>query len=354
MFRFGNPEYLYLFLVLPVLVIFYIYLNIRKRLAVKKLGDLNIVKQMMPEMSLKRSYLKFWLIFATLCVGIIMVARPQFGSKADKVDKKGIEIVIAIDVSNSMLARDVSPSRLQKAKQMLSKIVDARNNDKVAIVVFAGESYIQLPLTTDTQSAKLFLESIDPSMVPVQGTAIGSAIDMGITCFSSDKEVGKAMVLITDGENLEGDAVEVAKRAKDAGIRVNVVGIGSTEGSPIPVSAESNEYKKDSDGKVVLSKLDETTCKAIAEAGKGLYAHADNSNSALKALQDQLDKMRKKEIDGISYSDYDEKFQFFALIVLILLFVEICIFDKKNRLFKNIRIFKMNENNTESDKFKAN
>ncbi|MBP1617867.1 MAG: hypothetical protein H6Q14_1694 [Bacteroidetes bacterium] len=354
MFRFGNPEYLYLFLALPALVILYIYLNIRKIRSVKRLGDLRLIKQMMPEMSLKRSYLKFWVILATLGIGIIMVARPQFGSKADKVDKKGIEIVIAVDVSNSMLARDVSPSRLLKAKQMLSKIIDARNDDKVAIVVFAGEAFVQLPLTTDVESAKLFLESIDPSLVPVQGTAIGSAIDMGISCFSSDKEVGKAMVLITDGENLEGDAIDVAKRAKDTGIRVNVIGIGSTEGSPIPTSSGSNDYKRDNQGNVVMSKLDETTCKAIAEAGKGLYAHADNSNSALKALQGQLDKMRKKEIDGVSYSDYDERFQFFAWIVLILLIVEICIYDKKNRMFRNVHIFKVNWPVANSEKSNIN
>lgn len=354
MFRFGAPEYLTLLLILPVMVILYIFWNMRKIHAVKKLGDLRLIKQMMPEMSLKRSYLKFWLIFATVFVAILMIARPQFGSKAHKVDKKGIEIVVAIDVSNSMLARDVSPSRLLKAKQMLSKIIDARNDDKVAIVVFAGESYIQLPLTTDVESAKLFLESIDPSLVPVQGTAIGSAIDMGISCFSSDKEVGKAMVLITDGENLEGDAVEVAKRAKDAGIRVNVVGIGSTEGTPIPVSENSNEYKKDNSGNVVLTKLDEATCKSIAEAGKGLYAHADNSNSALKALQENLDRMRKKEIEGVNYSDYDEKFQFLAWIVLILLIVEVCVFEKKNRIYRNVHIFKVSETVSKSEKLKAN
>ncbi|MFT4071303.1 MAG: VWA domain-containing protein [Dysgonamonadaceae bacterium] len=340
MFKFGNPEYLYLLLGLPVLVLIYIFLNIRKRQTVKKLGDLGLIKQMMPEMSLKRSYLKFWLIFAILTFGILMIARPQFGTKADKVNKKGIELVIAIDVSNSMLARDVTPSRLAKAKQMLSKIIDERNNDKVAIIVFAGEAYVQLPLTTDAQSAKLFLETIDPSLVPVQGTAIGSAISLGISSFSSDKDIDKAMVVITDGENLEGDAVEAAKQARSAGIHVNVIGIGSTGGTPIPVSANSNEMRKDNQGNTVISKLDEATCKSIAEAGKGLYAHADNTNSALKAIQEQLDKLRKKEMDGVAYSDYDEKFQFFAWIVLILLLVEVCVFDKKNRLFRNIHLFK--------------
>lgn len=350
MFKFGNPEYLYLLLVLPLLVVLYIYLNIRKIRAVKKLGDLKLIKQMMPEMSLKRSYLKFWLMFAAIGFGILLIARPQFGTKAEKVDKKGIELVIAIDVSNSMLSRDVTPSRLEKAKQMLSKIIDARNEDKVAIIVFAGEAYIQLPLTPDAESAKLFLSSIDPTMVPVQGTAIGSAIDKGISCFTSTKNVGKSLVIITDGENLEGNAVDEAKKAKDAGIQVNVVGIGSTQGSTIPVSAYSNDMKKDAQGNVIITKLDENTCKMIAEAGKGLYAHADNTNSALKALQAQLDKLRKKDMQGISYSEYNEKFQFFAWLVFILLFVEVCIYEKKNRLYRNVRLFKVDNPSPESEK----
>ncbi len=199
-FRFANPEFLYLFFLVPVFIIGFIYLNIRKRKSVEKLGTLALVKRMMPELSLKRSYLKFWLVLVAIGFGIIVLARPpQFGTKVEKVDKKGIELVIAIDVSNSMLAEDIQPSRLAKAKQILTRIIDERKNDKVAIVVFAGEAFIQLPLTPDTQSAKLFLETIDPSLVPVQGTAIGSAIDIGMTCFSSDTDIDKAIVLITDG-----------------------------------------------------------------------------------------------------------------------------------------------------------
>lgn len=339
-FRFANPEFLYLFFCIPVFIIGFIFLNIRKRKSVEKLGTLALVKKMMPELSLKRSYLKFWLTMVAIGFGIIIVARPQFGTKVEKMDKKGIELVIAIDVSNSMLAEDIKPSRLTKAKQILTRIIDERKNDKVAIVVFAGEAFIQLPLTPDTQSAKLFLETIDPSIVPVQGTAIGSAIDIGMTCFSNDEDIDRAIVLITDGEGHEGNAEEAAKNAADKGVHVNVVGIGTTQGAMIPVAEGSSNMKRDTGGQPVVTKLNEEMCRQIAKAGKGLYAHADNSNSALKALQSELEKLQKKEIDGIAYSEYDEKFQIFALVMLIILLLEICVFDKKNRIFRNIRLFK--------------
>lgn len=340
MFKFANPEYLYLFFAIPVFVIGFIFLNIRKRKSVEKLGTLALVKRMMPELSLKRSYLKFWLILVAIGFGIVVLARPQFGTKVDKVDKKGIELVIAIDVSNSMMAEDIKPSRLAKAKQMLTRIIDERRDDKVAIVVFAGEAFIQLPLTPDNQSAKLFLETIDPSLVPVQGTAIGSAIDISMSCFSNDTDIDKAIVLITDGEGHEGDAEGAAARAADQGVHVNVVGIGTTEGAMIPVSPGSNNMKRDTQGQPVVTKLNEEMCRQIAKAGKGLYAHADNSNSALKSLQAELEKLQKKEIDGIAYSEYDEKYQIFAWVMLALLLLEICVFDKKNRIFRNIRLFR--------------
>ncbi|HMM17527.1 VWA domain-containing protein [Petrimonas sulfuriphila] len=340
MFRFENPEYLYLFIAMPFLVALYIYLNIRKRNDVKKLGVLSTVKKMMPELSLKRSYLKFWLIFAALCTGIIMIARPQFGTKVENVEKEGIELVIAIDVSNSMLARDVSPDRLSRAKQILSRIIDVRKNDKVALIVFAGEAYVQMPLTSDTQSAKLFLNTIDPSLVPVQGTAIAEAITLGVSSFSGDRDVDKAMILITDGEDHEGNANEVARQASDAGIMINVIGIGSVEGTPVPESEYSNNYRTDSGGQVVVSRLNEQMAQEIAQNGKGLYVQADNSNTAVRALETELNELETKKTTSLSYSEYDEKFPFFAWILLIILIVEFLIYDKKNPLFKNIRLFR--------------
>lgn len=340
MFRFANPEFLYLLFLLPVLIGGFIFLNIQKRKAVQKLGDLHLVKRLMPELSLKRSYLKFWLVFSIIVLAIIVVARPQFGTKIEKVERKGIELVIAIDVSNSMLARDINPDRLSKAKQILTRIIDERKNDKVAIVVFAGESYVQLPMTTDIQSAKIFLDNINTSLVPVQGTVIGSAINISMNSFTSDKEVDKSIILITDGEDHEDNGVQMAEQASTAGIQINVVGIGTTQGAPVPASPTSNDMKKDNEGNVVVSKLNEDMCKQIAQAGKGMYVRADNSNNALKSLQAELDKLQKKNVDGVSYSEYDEKFQFFAWCVLVLLIVEVCIFDKKNKIFRGIRLFK--------------
>jgi len=315
-------------------------MNIRKKKDVQKLGKLSTVKLLMPEMSLKRSYLKFWLIFTVIALGIFMAARPQFGTKKDKVERKGIELVIAIDVSNSMLARDITPNRLAKAKQMLTRIIDERKDDKVAIIVFAGEAYVQLPMTADNQSAKIFLESITPALIPVQGTVIGNAINIGMNSFTSDKDIDKAMIIITDGENHDGNAPEMAAKAAEHGISVNVVGIGSLQGVPVPISEYSNDTKKDNEGNVVVSKLNEQMCKEIAAAGKGLYVHADNSNNALKSLQTHLEKLQKKEYEDFAYSEYDEKFHLFAWAILILLLLEICIFDKKNRIFRNVRIFK--------------
>lgn len=340
MFRFAHPEYLYLYIALPIIFAIYIFLNIKKRKDVAKIGSLTLVKQMMPELSLKRSYLKFWFVFAALVLGILLVAGPQFGTKVEKVEKRGIELVIAVDVSNSMMARDVKPDRLSRAKQLLSRIIDARKEDRVALIVFAGEAYVQMPLTTDTQSAKLFLNSIDPSLVPVQGTVISKAIELGINSFSSETDVDKAMILITDSEDHEGDAIKMAQRASEAGIMVNVIGIGSVDGSPIPESAYSNNYKTDTEGNVVVSRLNEEMAREIAQNGKGLFVQADNTNTAMKILESELDKLQKKDVEGLAYSEYDEKFPIVAWILLIVLIVEVCIFDKKNRLFKNIRIFK--------------
>lgn len=340
MFRFENPEYLYLFIAMPFVVALYVFLNIKKRNDVKRLGFLATVKRMMPELSLKRSYLKFWLIFAALCAGIFMITRPQFGTKVENVEKEGIELVIAIDVSNSMLARDVGPDRLTRAKQILSRLIDIRKNDKVALVVFAGEAYVQMPMTGDTQSAKIFLNSIDTNIVPVQGTAIGDAINLSLNSFSSDTDVDKAIILITDAEDHEGNAYEVAKQAADAGIMVNVIGIGSTEGSPIPESPNSDRFRSDEQGQIVVSKLNEQLAQEIAISGKGMYIQADNTNSAINALESELNELQSKTSSSLSYSEYDEKYIIFAWLMLALLLIEFFVYDKKNPIFKNIRLFK--------------
>ena len=343
MFRFGNPEFLWLFLLMPLLLALYIFLNIRKRKDVERMGVRSTLKKMMPGLSLKRSYLKFWLIFAALCVGIFMVARPQFGTKVELVEKEGIELAIAMDVSNSMMAEDVSPSRLARAKQILTRLIDVRKNDKVALIVFAGEAYVQMPLTSDTQSAKIFLNSIDPSLVPIQGTAIGQAIGLGMSSFSSDQDISKAMIIITDGEDHEGNAAAMAAEAVKAGITINVVGIGSPDGSPIPSPDPGSNFMADNEGNVVVSRLNEQMGMEIAQSGEGIYVRADNSNNAVRALEARLDELETGKTTSLSYSEYDEMFPILAWILLVLLLVEVLIYDMKNPLFRNVRLFEREE-----------
>lgn len=339
MFRFGNPVYLWLYLLMPFLLSLHIWFNIRKRRDLESIGDLQTLKKMMPELSMKRFHLKFWLMFVALSIGIFIVARPQFGTKAETVEKEGIELVIAVDVSNSMLAEDVTPNRLGRAKQILSRLVDVRQNDKVALIVFAGEAYIQMPLTHDTQSAKIFLNSIDPTLVPIQGTAIGEAISLGINSFSSDSETSRAMVIITDGEDHEGNAIGMAAEAAKAGIQINLIGIGSPDGAPIPSVEYGSNFMTDNEGKVVVSRLNEEMSMEIAKSGGGLYVRADNSNSAIRAIVVALDELETITSTTLHYSEYDEKFPIFAWMLLLLLILEVVIFEKKNPLFRNVRIF---------------
>ncbi|MDD2436145.1 MAG: VWA domain-containing protein [Massilibacteroides sp.] len=338
MFRFANPEFLYLLFILPVIIVFYIYSVVARKKAIKKYGNPELLSELMPEVSEKRQNLKFWLLFCAIGMTIFVIAGPQFGSKLETVKRQGVEIMICLDVSNSMLAEDVTPNRLSKAKQMLSRLTDGFTNDKVGLIVFAGDAFTQLPITSDYVSAKMFLSSITPEMVSTQGTAIGSAINLAARSFTPNESSDKTIILITDGENHEDDAIGAAKSAAEKNIRVNIVGMGLPKGSPIPVGG-GNNYMKDREGNVVISKLNEQMCQEIAAAGNGLYVRADNTNSALRALQKEIEKMNKSDLESKVYSEYDEQFQLLAWIVLILLVAEFLILDRKNRIFKKVKLF---------------
>ncbi len=338
MFRFAHPDFLYLLFILPALVAFCVYAVIARKKAIKKYGNPTLLAELMPEASTKRRHLKFWLLFGAITLVIFIIAGPQFGSKLETVKRQGVEIMVCLDVSNSMLAEDVSPNRLDKAKQMLSRLTDGFTNDKVGLIVFAGDAFTQLPITSDYISAKMFLSSINPSMVSTQGTAIGSAINLAARSFTPDDTTDKAIILITDGENHEDDAVGAAKAAAEKSIHVNIVGMGDPKGSPIPIQG-SNNYMKDKDGNVVITKLNEQMGQEIAAAGNGMYVRADHTNSALKALQKEIEKMNKTELDSKVYSEYDEQFQIFAWIALFLLIADFMTLDRKNRIFKKVKLF---------------
>ena len=338
MFRFAHPDFLYLLFVLPALVAFYVYAMLLKKKAIKKYGNPELLAELMPEVSPGRQHLKFWLLFGAITMVIFVIAGPQFGSKLETVKRQGIEVMVCLDVSNSMLAEDVSPNRLEKAKQMLAKLTDGFKDDQMGLIVFAGDAFTQLPITSDYISAKMFLSSINPSMVTSQGTAIGAAINLALRSFTPSETSDKTIILITDGENHEDDAVKAAAAAAEKNIHVNIVGMGDPKGSPIPV-AGANNYMKDKDGNVVITKLNEQMCQEIVAAGMGLYVRADNTNSALKALQKELDKMSKSELDSKVYSEYNEQFQTLAWIALVLLLVDFFVLDRKNRAFKKVKLF---------------
>lgn len=330
---------------IPVFVVAYIVCTKRKRRQLVEFGDPELMAQLMPDASKSRPIWKFCLLMVALVLLIVAVARPQFGQKEKTIKRQGIEVMVALDISNSMLAEDVAPNRLDRAKQMLSKMMDNMVDDKVGLVVFAGEAFTQLPITCDYVSAKMFLNSASPALIQSQGTAIGAALRTAMASFgTAESEAGRAIVLITDGENHEDDAVAMAKQAYEHGIQVFVVGIGKPEGSPIP-KAGTNEYMKDRSGHVVVSKLNEEMCQQIAAAGHGVYVRCDNTNTAMRALQKELDELAKAEQESTIYADYNEQYQSFVLVALLLLVIEFFIMMRKNHRLARMDLFKEKSDN---------
>ena len=342
MFRFEEPTYLYLLLLLPFLAAFYLYSNYRRRKAIRKFGNPVLMAQLMPDVSKYRPDVKFWLVFAAIGLFAVLLARPQFGSKLETVKRQGVEVMIALDISNSMLAQDVQPSRLEKAKRLVAQLVDKMENDKVGMIVFAGDAFTQLPITSVYISAKMFLESINPSLISKQGTAIGAAINLATRSFTPQEGVGRAVIVITDGENHEGGAVEAAKAAAEKGIQVSVLGVGMPDGAPIPVEG-TNDFRRDRDGNVVVTRLNEQMCQEIAQAGDGIYVRVDNSNAAQKVIAQEINKMAKADVETQVYTEFNEQFQAVAWIILLLLLAEMLILERKNPLFRNIHLFKKEE-----------
>lgn len=338
MFRFEDPKYLYLLAVIPMLILIYFFTLRSQRKRLLKFGDFDLVKRLMPDVSRWRPQTKFWILLTALSLLIVMFARPQMGTKITNEKRVGIETIIAVDISNSMRAEDVQPSRLERSKMMVENLVDNFTDDKIGLIVFAGDAFVQLPITSDYVSAKMFLGNIDPSMMDMQGTDIAAAIKMASNSFTQQDGVGKAIIIITDGESHEGGAVEAAAAAKKKGMHVFVLGIGSTQGAPIPLPG-TNSYMTDNTGNTVVSVLNENMCREIAAAGGGAYIHVDNNSNAQKQLRVELDKLSKTEIESSIYSDYDEQFQALGIIILLLLIIEICILERKNPLLKNITLF---------------
>ena len=338
MFRFENPIYLWLLLIIPILIILKIMMWYVQRKKLSRIGNPTLLKELMPDVSRFRPWVKFLLLITALSSLILALARPQFGSKISHEKRNGIEAIIALDISNSMLAQDVQPSRLDKSKLMIENLINSFINDKIGLVVFAGEAYVQLPITSDYVSAKMFLSDITPSLISAQGTDIARAIRVSLSSFTQQKGVGKAIILITDGEDNEGRALEAVKEAKEKGVNVFILGVGDSKGAPIPLG--NGEYLKDNHGQTVMTALNENMCKEIAQAGSGTYIHIDNTSLAQEQLNNELSKLQKGDSDAVVYSEYNEQFQIVALLSFILLLIEVCLLERKNPLFKRFNLFK--------------
>ena len=338
MFRFETPEYLYLLLLLPVLAVMHYLWAFRKRRNLRKYGDPVLLKSFMPDVSPLRTELKFWFLQLSLLFLIIALARPQYGTRVDTRKRSGIEAIIAIDVSNSMLAEDVRPNRLEKAKMMVSNLVDNMTDDKIGLIVYAGQAFVQLPITSDYVSAKMFLETISPSMIEMQGTDIATAISLASNSFTLQEGVSRAVFVITDGEDNEGGAVEAAKEAARKGIHVYMLGVGEPGGAPIPIPG-TGQYIIDNEGNTVVSRLNEDMCREIANAGNGNYIYVDNSSSAQKKLDKYVENLGRVEMESSIFSEYDEQFQSFLLMSMLFLLLDVLLLGRKNHILQRFTFF---------------
>lgn len=339
MFRFAHPQYLYLLTLIPVFVALFVWLRYRRKQNLQRFGDLSLLQHLMPEVSTVNPTIKFILMMLALTLIVFILARPQYGMRNVEYKRSGIEAVIAVDVSNSMLCEDVSPSRLLKSKMIVSKLIDQLDEDKLGLVAFAGTSVTLLPITSDYVSAKMFLDQIDPKTISLQGTDVGDAINKAVAGFSQNKNVGKALILITDAEDNEQGALDAAKIAKDMGIRIFVLSVGTPEGGPIPMG--NNQFKKDMEGNVVITKLNESVGKEIAQAGGGVYIRVDRTDDAQTMLDNEIAKMQKDDFTTSQYAEYDEQFIAVAILLFITLIAEAAIMDKRYKLWNKMKWFNL-------------
>jgi len=341
MFKFGHPEYLYLLIAILLFAGLYILNIFIRNNNLKKFGQHEIISVLMPDVARWRTNVKFILLMLAYASLIIGLSDLEVGSKIDNVKRKGIELVIAVDVSNSMLAEDVYPNRLEAAKMAIEKLVDKLNNDKIGLIVFAGDAFTQLPITADYVSAKMFLESISPQIVPVQGTDIGKAIELAMRSFSSEGEKNKVLIIISDGENHEEGVNEMAAEAAKKGIIIHTIGMGQPQGAPIPVYSKfgKKDFKTDKNGTIIITKTNDALLQQIASAGGGVYVRATNSLTVLNEIFDRINKMNQKEIESQIFSDYEHQYQYFIGFTIFLLLFEFILIERKNKFFKNINLF---------------
>lgn len=341
MFRFEHSYILWGLLVIPIMLLIFVLLKRWRKKARAEFAESALLSQLMPDYSNFKYGLRF--LFFTLGTAFLLigVANPQIGTKLEEVKREGIDLIVALDISNSMKAEDLSPNRLERAKRAMLQMVEELKSDRLGIIVFAGQAYTQLPVTTDYAAAKLFLSTIDTDLIPAQGTAIGSAIDLAIESFDYQQGGNKALIVVTDGENHEDNAIESAEKANEKGIKVFTIGMGSPNGAPIPVFKRGKQigYRQDNSGNTIVSSLNEEMLSQIAYAGKGIYVRATNANAGFEKILDDLSGLEKSEFESQVYTDYEDRFQFFLGAALLCFILFAVVNEKKGKLKDKVKLF---------------
>lgn len=343
MFRFEHPQYLFVLEVIPVLVLFFVLaFRARKRL-IAKFGNMRLMGELMPQMSRYKDILKFILLVFALAFLIVGAANPQWGVKREKTTRKGVDVFIALDVSNSMLAEDVQPNRLERARKFAENLVDALRGERLGFIIFAGNAYLQVPLTTDYGALQLFIKSANPTMVPTQGTAIGDAISLAVRSNEAGNKKHQAIIIISDGENHDVEAPAIAKKANEDGLLVFTVGVGTKEGSFIPeITGGRPDVKRDQNGNPVRSKADPEALRELAKMGQGGFFDLGTNMDLIKqALAMQIERMEKREFEQRAFSEYESYFQYFLGVALLLIVIEFLISYSKNKYLADRDLFKV-------------
>ena len=344
MFRFANPQYLYLLAIIPALWLIYLLASKNRRKRLARFGNISLLKELMPEVSSGRIKLKFILYCTALTLIIFALARPQLGSKIREEKSKGVEMMLVVDVSNSMMAEDFEPNRLERTKFAINRLFEGINQDRVGLIAFAGEAIVQLPITSDYRMARAFTKRLSTTLVSEQGTAIGKALDLALLSFSSEIEQSRVIVLITDGENHEDDAIAAAQRAKELGIKIFTVGIGTPEGAPIRIDGD---FVKDERGEMVVTKLNESMLEEIASITESAYVRSTKQSIGLEEITKSIGEMKKSELSTMRFEEYNERFQYLLVVAIALLLFELLVMERRNPLLRRFNIFDTRVKNQE-------
>ncbi|MDC3260428.1 VWA domain-containing protein [Winogradskyella sp.] len=344
MFRLDEKIWFWTILVIPAIVLVFILVQVWKKSAQKKFANLALLKRLSPNQSLFKSVLKLVVLCAAFLFLVLALVNPKIGTKLETVRSQGVDIVFAVDVSKSMLAEDIAPNRIEKSKQLVTQIINSLGSDRVGIIAYAGKAFPQLPITTDYAASKMFLQNMNTDMMTSQGTAIREAIELAKTYYDDEEQTNRILVIISDGEDHEGDAAEIAEEANDQGIRIFTIGVGNENGGPIPIKRNGVilNYKKDRNGETVITKLNEDTLREIAQEANGVYINGSSTSEVVDTIKDLLDKMDKKEFESKQIADFKDQFQWFLGFGILFLFIDIFLLERKTEWLKKLNLF--NEN----------